>query len=483
MFSPILYSRRFHSMNNINLENLFIIDLFNLEPKDVESLTFKRGENGESIFSIKLERNDIPCPGCGCSHPMIKGFYPKRITHSVLSDRRCILNYSARRYKCPVCGRTYYEHNPFVFNSMKISSKVVFNVLDQLKDFNETFSSVARNNFISPTSVCSIFDSHVQLSRQKLPPALCLDEVYAFRSPESKYVCVLLDFITQEPVDILPERKYAYLASYFGSVSLEERNNVKLVCSDMYETYRSITKNYFPSAKHSVDPFHIFQEFHRKMNNVRINIMKGYSKKETDEESDVYYLLKHFNWILFKDNDAMDKDGLIFDPNRTKKYNMHFKVYLNLYDIRLKLLALNTKLTDAYDLKLLLQDFYRKSTLENAEKNINELIQLFLMSSIEEMNAFGHTLIRWKEEIINSFTIVKYDYKINGDDGTVAVHCRKINNAIIENRNKVIKCIKHNANGYTNWFRFRNRILYVLRPKATYSLEPKEIPWKKKKDG
>ncbi len=469
-------------MNKVNIENLFIIDLFNLEPKDVESLTFKRGQNGESIFAIKLERNDIPCPNCGCSHPLVKGYFHKRITHSVLSDRRCILYYQARRYKCPVCGRTYYEHNPFVFSSMKISSKVVFNVLDQLKDFNETFSSVARRNFISPTSVCSIFDSHVQLSRKKLPAALCLDEVYAFRSPESKYVCVLLDYITQEPVDILPERKYAYLASYFGSISMEERNNVQLVCSDMYETYRSITRNYFPSAKHSVDVFHIFQEFHRQMNNVRINIMKGYSKRSSNEESDAYYLLKHFNWILFKDNNARDRFGLIFDPNRKKKYNMHFKTYLNMYDIRLKLLALNTKLTDVYDLKLLLQDFYKKSTLENAEENLNELIQLFLMSSIDEMSAFGHTLIRWKEEIINSFTIVKYDYKINRDDGTVAVHNRKINNAIIENRNKVIKCIKHNANGYTNWFRFRNRVLYVLRPEAAYSLEPLDVPWKKKKD-
>lgn len=469
-------------MNNPNIENLFIIDLFNLEPNDVESLTFKRSTQGDSVFFITLKRNNKACPNCGCIHPFTKEYVSKKITHSVLSDRRCTLVYRARRYKCPICGRTYYEHNPFVFSSMKISSKVVFNVLDQLKDFNETFSSVARRNFISPTSVCSIFDSHVQLSRKKLPPALCIDEVYAFHSPQSKYVCVLLDFITQEPVDILPERKYTYLASYFGSISMEERNNVRLVCSDMYETYRSITRNYFPMAKHCVDVFHIFQEFHRQMNNVRINIMKGYSKRSSEDESDAYYLLKHFNWILFKENNSRDKNGFIFDPNRPKKYNIHFKTYLNMYDIRLKLLALNTKLTDVYDLKLLLQDFYRESSLENAQKNLNELIRLFLISSIDEMNAFGRTLLRWKEEIINSFTIVKYDYKINGDDGTVAVHNRKINNAIIENRNKVIKCIKHNANGYTNWFRFRNRVLYVLRPEATYSLEPLEIPWKKKKN-
>ena len=48
----------------------------------------------------------------------------------------------------------------------------------------------------------------------------------------------------------------------------------------------------------------------------------------------------------------------------------------------------------------------------------------------------------------------------------------KMTNAIIENKNAIIKCVKKNANGYTNWERFRNRIMYVLDPKATYSLYP-----------
>lgn len=51
---------------------------------------------------------------------------------------------------------------------------------------------------------------------------------------------------------------------------------------------------------------------------------------------------------------------------------------------------------------------------------------------------------------------------------------KKVNNAIIENRNKIIKCIKNNTNGYTNWSRLCNRVMYVLDPNATFSLEPRE---------
>ncbi|WP_350488126.1 hypothetical protein [Faecalibaculum rodentium] len=52
----------------------------------------------------------------------------------------------------------------------------------------------------------------------------------------------------------------------------------------------------------------------------------------------------------------------------------------------------------------------------------------------------------------------------------------------MENRNKVIKCMKHNSYGFTNWARFRNRGMYVLDPKATYSLEPKYESKKVKKN-
>ena len=39
---------------------------------------------------------------------------------------------------------------------------------------------------------------------------------------------------------------------------------------------------------------------------------------------------------------------------------------------------------------------------------------------------------------------------------------KKMNNALIENRNKTIKLLKHSSNGYTNWKRFRARVLYTL---------------------
>ena len=85
---------------------------------------------------------------------------------------------------------------------------------------------------------------------------------------------------------------------------------------------------------------------------------------------------------------------------------------------------------------------------------------------------FQEHLQNWKQEIINSFIIVDYEYKVDKGTGRVAVQPKKMNNAIIENKNSIIKTIKKNANGYTNWNRFRNRIMYVLDTEATFRAEP-----------
>ena len=97
------------------------------------------------------------------------------------------------------------------------------------------------------------------------------------------------------------------------------------------------------------------------------------------------------------------------------------------------------------------------------------------------MIEFAGTLRSWHKEIVNSFIVVKYSYKVDKDTGQVVVSARKLNNGLMENRNSLIKSLKKNSNGYTNWERFRNRCLYVLRPDARPLLNPIEDDKKKKK--
>lgn len=449
-------------MTNEEREKSFVLQLFNLEDDDVQEARYIPSGN-DSIIDIRLASKNEPCEVCGYDRPAIKNYVLKKITHSVLSDRKCTIHYHARRYICPVCKKTYYEKNPFVFKSMKISSKTVYNILDDLKNYNDTFSSVAKRYHVSPTSVASIFDSHVDMRRKSLPTMLNFDEVYAFKSSDSKYVCVLLDFENQTPIDVLPSRRYDYLLSYFMNIPKEERQKVQLVCSDMYDCYRSIARACFPNSLTLVDHYHVSADLNKRVDSVRTRVMR---QAKASKNKDDYYLLKKFNWMIY----TSDHDK--FDPNQKKKYNCHFKYYMNFYDIREKLLEVNPELREAWELKEEMVQFYNDCTVDNAEDELNKIIKRFKNSSVNEIQEFGKTLYKWRNEIVNSFYIVGYEYKVDAGTGYVAARKLKMNNAIIENRNAIIKCLKKNSNGYNNWSRFRNRVLYVLDKNSTYSMYP-----------
>ena len=225
-------------MRPLSDNEMFIIGLFGLENEDIQSIEYIRDGNN-AIVDVFLTPHSIRCPDCGYDQPKIKNYVLKKITHSILSDRGCTLHYHARRYVCPVCHRTYYEKNPFVFQGRKISIKTVINILTDLKKSTETFASVAERYHISPTSAASIFDEHVQISRHTLPEMINFDEVYAFRTKTSKFVCVLLDYQKQTPIDVLDSRHKSNLQSYFGNISIEERkksDTAALICTLHTET-------------------------------------------------------------------------------------------------------------------------------------------------------------------------------------------------------------------------------------------------------
>ena len=113
---------------------------------------------------------------------------------------------------------------------------------------------------------------------------------------------------------------------------------------------------------------------------------------------------------------------------------------------------------DFYIVQLLRNDvtyFYDHCTYDTAKKQLEKIIIDFRSIRCCRNESGCEYSYQLEKEIINSFIIV--DDKAN----------RKMNTAIVENRNKSIKLLKHASNGYLNWERFRNRILYTLNEDTT----------------
>lgn len=176
-------------------------------PQDIVSDISSSNQNGIFMIHLSLKVKPHACPSCGHFTSHIKEYKIKHIKHSLLNRQQCLIHYKARRFVCDFCGRSFFENNPFSSSGRSISNLTILNVLNELKESNATFASVARHNFISSTKVQEIFDLYVHIPRKSLPDVVCIDEVYALKDNHSKYVCLLLDFNSHELIDMLPERK------------------------------------------------------------------------------------------------------------------------------------------------------------------------------------------------------------------------------------------------------------------------------------
>ena len=491
------------NQNDPNIEEF--LDSFNsyfsLPSGSVENCQISnesRNNKWFTIFDVTMKDPHPECPHCGNEVNSIHGYRDTLTVHNIMKNRNSEVRVHLRRYKCPACRRTFTEPNPFTTRRRRISHETIVSVLADLKKPQLSYTEIGRRHGLSATTVASIFDTHVERKRLPLSEFMCIDENYAFKEGNSKYICLLVDFKTGEAIDVLPNRFKSQLIHYFKSIPAEERVKVKAIGTDMYRTYKEVIEECFPkSTLVVVDRFHLVAEFGRQEDEVRLSVQRTFYKQLNDlkrqisrlkelpdfqsehrqEEfrkllaqrkvlDDSYYLLKHFSWLLFKD--STDKR---FDINAPKQYNSHFKYEMNYYDIKKKLLSLDPTLEEADSLRSALTELYTFESPEEGTEYFDEMVDLFRTSSVQTMRHFGLTLKHWRKEILNSLTIVDQIYEVQ-KDGRVTIRNRRLHNGVIERRNRDIKNMKNLANGFSNFDRFRNRVLYCLREDPSFSLDP-----------
>ena len=421
-----------------NIRNKFITNILNVDDKDIDSLDCIDDSNGNLTLTIKLLRKESDvCPACD-KPGRIHGYNTKKLNHSIFANRKCIIIFKQRRYKCVDCDLTFSESNPFAKRNGKITHETKINVLKDLKRTNVTYNQVAGRYNITATEVQRIFDKHVNIEPHALPGALSIDEHYFPNSDyDGLYMFIMMDFRTGELIDIYPDRKKSYLISKFSAIKnrtyndkthTSELSRVKYISMDLNDYYRQVCKLYFPNAIICADEFHVIKNLNDYFDNVRKRCRRNC-------DSDLYiYLLTKFECVLSVDAD-LDNIG---------KYNRKLGRYINYRGIRELIFEAFPDIRIAYELKEDYILFNRTATLNNAEIELEKLIEAFKNCSIKEYKAFSSLLINWKKEIVNSFIVIEG---------------KRINNSFIESRNRQIGSLIYNANGLSNFKRTRNRIM------------------------
>lgn len=322
-------------------------------------------------------------------------------------------------------------------------------ILNDLKPYNATFSSVAKSYNVSVTTVIDLFDKHVQIPRKTLTTILCWDEFYFNRHSKYKYAFMIMDFEKKVILDILESRHSNILREYFHRIPIKERDIVKYIIIDMYRNYKDIAQVFFPNATLCIDPFHVVKVVNESLNTLRKRILRRY---KDDKDSLAYKLLKYRYRLLLKNRGDLETE---------KKYHDKIMGYIiTERDLLDYLLSLDEHLKTGYYLKERYLGFNSSdiSDYDGRDKKnnvLNEIIKFMIDSNIYEFLECAKTLFNWKTEILNSFTWVKG---------------RRLSNGPIEGKNTYIKKIISNANGFNNFPRARNKFMFSQNLHETYTL-------------
>ena len=418
-----------------------IKELLGLKNNKVKVLSVEEHQDGNEkvqIITLKGITNKVKCPIClkytKSVHDKLK---PIKIKYNKVVGKRCYLILLKRRFICHNCKKKIVENLGINSNGRTISNSLEIKIRKDLLKPNFNIKQIAEDNDVSQDKVRTILKDAMNgypPQLRTLPQVISLDEFKADTS-YGKYACVVNDPIEKKILDVLPSRKKEYLMGYFTYV--ENRENVKYVIGDMYETYLRITKVMFKNAKYVVDRFHYVTYIMDALDDIRIRLQKtyGYNSKE-------YKILKNkknISLLRIRYGDERIKWYVY-----TKRYEKGRYVYKLPKTILEEMLTIDDELSRGYDLKELFLDIVSNSDYENVERDLLAWIDLCEESKIEEFIEASKTIKNWLPYIVNSFID------------------KRFTNGFTEGLNNKIKVIKRNAYGYKNFEFFRLRLLYIL---------------------
>ncbi|MBE9390474.1 ISL3 family transposase [Vagococcus salmoninarum] len=396
--------------------------------------------NNSLIIKASLTYMPLACINCGSTTTDSEG---KRVIvkngSKVVSIRLepyqhlpTILELAKQRYHCKNCGDYWTAQTDLVQEKSFISNHTKIKILDLLSE-KISMTLIAKLCSVSITTVIRILRSlstylPTPTNPVTLPKVLMVDEFRSHASLEDKMSFICADGETGKLIDILPSRKLNKLTHYFNRTTIENRENVQFLVTDMNAAYFQLTKKVFPSARLIIDRFHIVKHLNSAFNEFRVREMKRINQQ--NKKSDANKLKTNWKFLLKNSSNIDTTHYKTWRSFRSPKYP--FLTEAMMID---RLLSLSIPLADAYESFQLLGHHFRTKNPEgffSFLKNLPDNLDPQFKKKIEN-------LLSYEEGITNSLI---YSYS----------------NGKIEAKNTHIKTLKRVSYGFKSFQNMRIRI-------------------------
>ena len=221
-------------------------------------------------------------------------------------------------------------------------------IVQSFKDASLSASQIAKRFHVSDTYAIYTFQRYVDMRRNPLTTAICIDEVHLAISKVCKYALVIQDFATGEPIDLVINRRKEI--------------------TDMYRPYINYVDSYFPNAISVVDSFHvikmitgrlqaylrrILRNLHEKDEQRHAKLEQEFGRKIGFVHSREYYLVKNFQWLILKNRSEIKYSV-------KSHFDYKFNCFMSVYDYEHELFKIDQNLAVFRDLKEMYIDFDNK---------------------------------------------------------------------------------------------------------------------------
>jgi len=403
-------------METINITILEVIDMLcNDYTEDLLGLKEANVKNIKQFpdrteVVIEISRKPHVCPCCSHQTDCVHDYRFQQIKDIPAFGKHTVLILRKRRYRCPHCGKRFFETNSFLPRYYRMTSRLIEHIISRLSDVR-TFTSIAREMNLSVSTVIRIFDYIDYGKPNQLPEVVSIDE-FKGNANREKYQCILTDPVHHRILDILPARYSHQLTEYF---SMLDRSKTKHFVSDMWRTYADIAQTFFKNTIYVIDKYHYIRQVFWAFEAIRKEEQKKFSKTRR---------------IYFKRSRILlNKRYKFLTPEQKQQVDL--------------MLYTSSRLLTAYSLKEQFFNVLDSKDSSSARAELSRWIMAAQNSSLPKFADCGNTMVRWSEGILNSFDC-------------------PYTNGFTEGANNKIKVLKRNAYGYRNFRRFRNRILHIF---------------------
>lgn len=454
-----------------------IAKFIGLENANIE-ITESTYENNKRVVTLQKKIEPHFCPICNCIMHS-RGIYTRTVNHPIMQDgKQLVLKIKQRRYRCTneICNYTCNEDFNFVKPYRRSTDVTDLLIVSAFKDPNLTAAQIAKKYNVSDTHAINTFSRYVEMHQKPLTEAVCIDEVNVSIDSVCKYALILQDFISGEPIDMLPGRNNECIDLYFSKIPLEERKKVKYIISDIYRPYQHITTKFFPNAVPVIDSFHVVKAINYFLSKYIHDLIRKLKEKDIKQHQELeqelnqqinytpskeYYLLKKYSWIILKNNDE-----IVYTA--TPLYNTRLKQYVTLYDIENMIFEIDPNLKELRALKEKYIHFNKEygNNYIDAKDKLNDIINDYNSCPFTTFHKIAELLSANYEPIVNSFIMVERHCKGN-------TYIKRLSNAPIEALNRIVKDMKRNGRGYRNFEHLRNRFLFSQRESLAILPTPK----------